>query len=105
MAPIPKPRPKRLDKRAAAAAKATAWKKLRLKVFARDGWKCRICRERTAYDAHHLLARSLGGKDELHNLIAVCRVPCHDDIHGHVVVLRWRDDANRAGSLRIERVA
>jgi len=102
---LPKPRPRRLEKRDAARERALAWKRLRLRAFARDGFKCRVCRTRPPYDAHHILARSLGGKDELHNLLSVCRVPCHEDIHGHVVTLRWTDDHNRAGSLRIERVA
>ena len=104
MSSLQKPRPKLLDKREAAATALAARKKLRLKVFDRDRWLCRICRERVPYDAHHVLARSLGGKDVLHNLLSVCR-RCHEDIHGHVVKLRWRDDDNRAGTLRIERVA
>ena len=100
-----KPRPKRLEKLDAQRARTQAWRAVRLKVFARDGFTCRVCKDgrKSVYDAHHLLARSLGGRDVIGNLLTVCR-DCHADIHGHVVVLRWRDDTNRAGSLRIERV-
>lgn len=100
-----KPRPKLLEKREAARQKQAAWQRLKGRVFARDGYLCRVCQKNRPYDGHHLLARSLGGKDEDHNVISVCRVPCHQDIHGHVVKLRWTNEQDRAGTLRIERVA
>ena len=104
MAPIPKARPKLLEKREAARARETRWRLVRKLVLARHNGKCRVCWNHRAFDAHHLLARSLGGKDELGNLIPVCR-RCHEDIHGHVVILRWRSESDRAGTLKIERVA
>jgi 5-methylcytosine-specific restriction endonuclease McrA len=99
--PVPKPRPKLLDKRKAAAAKVTAWRDVRGLVMERDGRMCRVCRDTAAFDVHHLLPRSRGGADEKSNLIAVCR-RCHTDIHGHVAKLRWANEANRAGTLRVE---
>lgn len=99
-----KPRPRLLDTRAIKAAQALQWRELRRRVLKRDGGVCRVCLRAKAFEIHHVLFRSLGGKDEARNLIAVCRT-CHEDIHGHVVKLRWRDDTNRAGTLRIERLA
>jgi 5-methylcytosine-specific restriction endonuclease McrA len=101
---LPKPRPHLLDKRAIAATKERQWRELRRTVLKRDGGLCRVCVRATAMDVHHILFRSLGGKDEARNLIACCK-RCHADIHGHVVKLRWRDDANRARTLIVERVA
>lgn len=104
MVALPKPRPRLLDKRAVAAAKSRQWHEVRRVVLKRDRDTCRICRHAKAIDVHHVLFRSLGGKDEARNLISVCK-RCHEDIHGHVVKLRWTDDSNRARTLRIERVA
>lgn len=101
---LQKPRPRRLEKRAIKAAQSLQWRELRRRVLKRDGGLCRVCKHRRACEAHHLLYRSLGGKDEARNLISVC-MECHRDIHGHVVKLRWSNEKNRAGSLRIEREA
>lgn len=101
---LPKPRPKLLDKRDEARAKLKAWTQLRARVLVRWQGKCRICLTKRAYDVHHVLARSLGGRDEYTNLIPVCR-GCHTEIHGHVVTLRWLDDRDRASSLRITRAS
>jgi 5-methylcytosine-specific restriction endonuclease McrA len=97
---FPKPRPKLLDKRDAARKKLDKWIEVRLVVLARDKGQCRIYGGK-ATDVHHLLPRSRGGKDEPGNLIAVSR-RAHQDIHGHVVTLRWTNEANRAGTLRVE---
>jgi 5-methylcytosine-specific restriction endonuclease McrA len=100
---LPKPRPKVLEKREASTTKAREWRLVRQAVLRRDQWRCRVCGGK-AYDVHHLLARSLGGKDVLANLVAVCRSD-HELIHGHALILRWRDEQDRAGTLRVERVA
>ena len=42
---------------------------------------CEICSDK-AVDIHHILFKSLGGKDEISNLMALCR-ECHDDAHAH----------------------
>lgn len=100
----PRKRPRLLDKRAIAATKDRQWREVRKVVLKRDGGRCRVCRTAKANDVHHILFRSMGGKDVANNLIAVCP-RCHQDIHGHVVKLRWREGGNRARTLKIERVA
>jgi 5-methylcytosine-specific restriction endonuclease McrA len=100
---LQKPRPRLLDKRAIQATKDRQWRELRRFVLKRDVM-CRVCRRVKPVEVHHVLFRSLGGKDEARNLIGTCK-RCHEDIHGHIVKLRWSDDGNRARTLRIERVA
>lgn len=70
-------------------------------VMARDK-VCRVCKG-TPYDVHHILPRSRGGRDVESNLIAVCR-NCHTLIHGHVIKVSCRDEANRAGTVKFEQV-
>jgi 5-methylcytosine-specific restriction endonuclease McrA len=56
---------------------------LREVVFARFGQLCARCgahRDRVGLDAHHRQLLSRGGRDELVNLVGVCR-PCHDWCH------------------------
>lgn len=77
------------------------WKKLTSAVTRRDGRSCRSCGALRALDLHHILMRSLGGKDELTNLCWVCR-DCHKAIHGHALKARWTDDNNRAKTVRFE---
>lgn len=51
----------------------------------RSGGRCERCGQRAErLDAHHRMQRSVGGHDELHNLIAVCRA-CHDHIHADIL--------------------
>lgn len=99
---LQKPRPRLLDKRETAAAKLTAWRKVREAVLRRDRHKCRACQKGGPLDAHHILRRSLGGKDELNNLVALCR-NCHTEVHGHVLIVRWKQDSNRAKTVVFER--
>lgn len=49
------------------------WKRY---LWARDGGYCQLCGG-PAVDPHHILSRSLGGKDDPWNGILLCR-PCHD---------------------------
>lgn len=97
---LPKPRPKLLDKRAIAATKLYQWRELRKTVLKRDGNRCRAC-GRKASEIHHILFRSLGGKDEASNLLALCD-SCHQSAHGHVLKLRWSNDRNRAASVKFD---
>lgn len=41
---------------------------------------CQYCEHRIAVDIHHIIFRSQGGKDEINNLIALCRT-CHEAAH------------------------
>lgn len=85
--PQPKPVPRLLAKQKAAAKLDRAWWTLRKAVMARDGHACRACGDRHGLEAHHVVMRSLGGRDEVENLIALCR-ECHRAVHGHVLKLR-----------------
>lgn len=100
---IPKTRSKRLDKREKSAAKATNWRKVKAAVKRRDHGFCRSCRAVFGCDAHHLLARSLGGKDEMSNLVWTCR-ECHDAIHDKLIRVTWTEP-NRAKTVKFERCA
>lgn len=100
----PKPRPRLLDQYDAENVKAALWKLRKKQVTARDGSRMCVvpgCKA-FGFDPHHLLMRSKGGTDDLHNLVWVCRVH-HREIHGHVLTPRWSDDRNRAKTLTWER--
>lgn len=74
------------------------WEDTRRLVLARDGYKCVSCsvtvKSRDA-DVHHLLPRSMGGSDELSNLVTLCD-GCHAAHHPNLagglarrVIERW----------------
>jgi 5-methylcytosine-specific restriction endonuclease McrA len=98
---LPKPRPRFYVKQESAKTQAANWRKLRTAVIKRDGLHCRVCGVTHALDLHHILMRSLGGRDEATNLCWVCR-DCHKAIHGHALKVRWTDDGNRAKSVNFE---
>jgi 5-methylcytosine-specific restriction endonuclease McrA len=60
------------------------------KIFGRDRYKCKNCgreggdKGEVELHAHHIVPRSVGGKDRLSNLVTLCR-ECHKAIHidGH----------------------
>jgi len=63
-------------------AKRTAYKKKYLKRLGygeQDHVPCEVC-ESTANDIHHINYRSLGGTDDIENLMALCRFH-HDSAH------------------------
>lgn len=97
----PKPRPKLLDKRDTKAAQHTQWRKARAAVLERDGHRCRACGQKHGLDVHHVVMRSLGGSDDVTNLIALCR-DCHTSVHGHVLLLRWNGQGQPAKTVRFE---
>ncbi len=82
----PKQKPKLLAKWKAKASKASDYRKARAIVLARDGHRCRACSHPHGLEVHHVTMRSLGGRDEAENLIALCR-DCHAAVHGHVLTL------------------
>src|SRR5262245_28960580 len=64
-----------------ATGGSRAWRRLVASVLARDKYTCMMIRDghpcgRPATTANHIIARMLGGSDELHNLEAAC-VPCN----------------------------
>lgn len=61
---------------------AISWQTTRRQVLQRDGSGCVSCGEALGPDAdiHHLLPRSMGGTDELSNLVALCD-GCHASHH------------------------
>ena len=66
------------------------WRKLRLAVLERDGWRCQRCGSPGALEAHHRDGNP--GNNAILNLEAVCR-PCHIDLHRPPVapeVAAWR---------------
>ena len=82
--PIAKPTPKRRDRKPLKSRPHVIPAALKERVFTRDEWTCRWCDQAGgALDAHHVVRRSQGGKDEYDNLVSVHRV-CHRYIHEHV---------------------
>jgi hypothetical protein len=51
------------------------WRILRAIVLHRDGFKCRYCGDE-ATEADHIWPKSMGGRDQLDNLQALCQ-PCN----------------------------
>jgi len=49
---------------------------------------CEGCGTKRAQDVHHLVTRSHGGKDEIENLIGVCR-DCHSKAHNDREYNTW----------------
>ena len=53
-------------------------------VLMRDGFRCRVCGKLTPKNrlqAHHVIPLESGGPHHPDNGIAVCREPCHFDLH------------------------
>lgn len=96
-----KPRPKLLDTRARRNMQRQQMQAARRCVLKRDGHRCRACGKGVGLEAHHVVMRSLGGTDEPRNLIALC-ADCHQAVHGHVLILRWKDDRRAAHTVRFE---
>ena len=97
---------------AATNVTASPWEITRRQVLLRDGFRCVSCGEPLATqdaDVHHLLPRSMGGTDELSNLVTLCD-GCHASHHPNLAgglarraferwafrLARWLD---RSGSL------
>lgn len=60
-----------------------------------DENKCRVCGDVENVSAHHIVNRSLGGDDSLHNLISLC-FRCHRAIHDGKI--DFRDFLNKLSS-------
>lgn len=99
-APQPKPKPRLLDTRAKRLALRDTLHQVRSEVKTRAGGRCEVC-GKPGTDLHHARARSLGGRHTAENGVWLCR-RCHEDVTGHVLTLRGRDEHGR---LRWERIA
>jgi 5-methylcytosine-specific restriction protein A len=78
------PRPGRTPTRQSSAFyRSVDWRKLRLAVLKRDGWRCQLllpgCTGR-AQAVDHVKAREDGGADDPANLRSTC-LPCHNRRH------------------------
>ena len=57
--------------------KTVRWKKIRLEVFRRDGWRCRSCGRRSGLECDHInRIEDGGGWFDRDNLRTLCR-SCH----------------------------
>lgn len=88
MPAIPKPRPRILDKREERLERERRARELSAAIAQRDGATCRCCGRKGTYEIsgeralhrHHLRYRSLGGDDDLTNVLTLCAI-CHALIH------------------------
>ncbi|WP_234834019.1 HNH endonuclease [Sinorhizobium meliloti] len=88
------------------------WEGTRRLVLERDGYRCVSCSTKLSSrdaDVHHLLPRSMGGSDELSNLVTLCD-GCHAAHHPNLAgglarrvierwamrLARWLDEEARA---------
>lgn len=80
---FPKPTPRCLSRPIEAKERERNRRNAYARVTRRDGGKCRICGKKGQLEKHHVLPRSLGGKDEPSNLILICGGPegCHAKRH------------------------
>ena len=54
------------------------WRRVRLEVLERDGWRCVQCGKAGVLEVDHITPLELGGEPwALANLQTLCRTPCH----------------------------
>jgi len=102
MLAFPKPAPRVLAKRAIRLEKERQLREARRFVKARDGGKCKCC-GRSGAEVHHLKYRSQGGDHDPNNLALLCK-RCHEDIHAHLIEVRF-GGRNLARTVRFIRKA
>lgn len=56
---------------AIGSSRGSTWEAIREQVLQRDNYTCVYCGNE-ATQADHIIPKSLGGKDELSNLVAAC---------------------------------
>jgi 5-methylcytosine-specific restriction endonuclease McrA len=59
-----------------------SYRKLRIEVLERDGWRCQYCGAVDHLQVHHIYSRSQLGDDTDENLITLC-ADCHGGVHGY----------------------
>lgn len=94
--PLAKPTPRFVEKLLAKRADEREAIRVRAAVRKRDGGKCRVC-GRQGFETHHVVYRSMGGRDTEDNIITVC-ADDHRAIHGHALKVYGHD----ASSVRFE---
>ena len=57
-----------------------SYRKLRIDVLERDGWRCQNCGTSECLQVHHIRSRSALGDDAVENLITLC-ADCHYRFH------------------------
>lgn len=67
--------------------KQSQWLKVRKEAAERDGYSCIVC-GKPAIDVHHIVFRSQLGKDELNNVVCLCRY--HHDLAHDEKAKMWR---------------
>lgn len=78
---VPKPAPVKRRFRGRYSRPSKQYSAFIRRVFERDGWQCRVpsCGSRRDLQCHHIVARSLGGRDEEDNGITLC-AQHHNDV-------------------------
>lgn len=77
------------------SSRGASWEALRKAALERDGYVCVYCGHE-ATEADHVVAKAMGGKDELENLVAACK-PCNSKKQARALVRnsgfnpRWLD--------------
>lgn len=77
--PCRKPRRRRRYRNYNSYMKSERWRKLRLKVLARDDYQCQRCGSAKNLRIHHLTYERVG-HEALDDLITLCEA-CHSEIH------------------------
>jgi len=70
-----------LKARGRQGAERTNWERVKRQAIKRDKC-CQRCGTTRNLDVHHKLPRGRRGRDELENLVTLCRM-CHDWVHDH----------------------
>ena len=81
---FPKDRPRVLVKADKACADKANWERVKRQVRKRDKCMCRRCGKFTFMPPHHLVFKSLGGKDTTENCLLLCKT-CHPLAQQHVI--------------------
>ncbi len=55
-------------------------------VYKRDGYACALCDGIRGLQIHHVIKRSQGGNNSMHNLVTLCHI-CHANAHGNLLDL------------------
>lgn len=80
----PRPRPRVFDKRESARDKLTKLRSVYAIVSERDKRQCRCCGRKDGLHHHHVVWRSMGGKDTRENLVLLC-AGCHGLVHARQI--------------------